>query len=231
MNASREEGMALLMAILCVLLLTALGAGLVLNVSSETMIAANYRDAIEGLYAADAAATRAVSDLLAVGDWSQVLSGGAPSGFTDGLPSGTRSVPGGPTIDLVQATNMANCGKAMSCSDADLDAIAPERPWGRNNPRWMLYAYGRLADMLPGGAVDSPYYVVAFAGDDPAENDDDPSRDGTDPLANGGSGIIAVRAESFGPRGSHKVVELSLARADPAGGRAVVRVLSWRELR
>ncbi len=78
--------------------------------------------------------------------------------------------------------------------------------------------------MLPAGVIASPYYVVMMVGDDPAENDNDPTRDG-DPNSPG-SGIVSVRAESFGPVGAHTVVELTVARGDTA-----VRTLSWRELR
>ena len=64
--------------------------------------------------------------------------------------------------------------------------------------------------------------------DDPAENDNDPARDGAvpcggavpvltgDPPApscNPGSGVLALRAEAFGPRGVHKVIEATIAHA------------------
>ena len=226
----REEGIALVIAILCVLVLMALGSGLLLAVSSETLVAANYRDAMEGAYAADAAAGLALADLLAAGDWNEVLAGVVRPTFVDGPPSGTRTTPGGPTIDLGQAVNRANCGRVSACTAADMDAVTTERPWGPNNPRWQPYVYGRLEDMLPAGTIVSPYYVLVFVADDPAENDNDPLRDGTDPLVNAGSGVLAVRAESFGPRGAHKVRELMLART-AAGGEVRVRVLSWREPR
>ena len=31
---------------------------------------------------------------------------------------------------------MMNCGKPSACSDADINALPWERPWGVNNPRW-----------------------------------------------------------------------------------------------
>jgi hypothetical protein len=112
-----------------------------------------------------------------------------------------------------------------------MDLVTAERPWGANNPRWRLYAYGNLRDLLPPGAIDSSYYVIVMVADDPAENDNDPLRDGADP-SNPGSGALAVRAEAFGPRGVHKMIEVTIARGHVAGpGPAGVHILSWRDVR
>ena len=146
------------------------------------------------------------------------------SSFVDGAPTGTRRLDDGSVLDLGQTLNRANCQKITPCSVTEMNAVTEDRPWGANNPRWRLFAFGRLRDMLPAGAIDSPYYVVAMVADDPGENDGDPTRDGVS--NNPGAGIFAVRAEAFGPIGAHKVVELTVAR----GGNAV-RTLSWRELR
>ncbi|MBI3490546.1 MAG: hypothetical protein HY047_01920 [Acidobacteria bacterium] len=130
----------------------------------------------------------------------------------------------GSVLDLAQTVNMANCHKVTPCSEAEMNAATDARPWGANNPRWTLFAYGRLRDLLPAGAIDSPFYVIVLVGDDPAENDSDPTKDGV--AGNPGAGVLALRAEAFGPGGTHKVVELTVARADGA-----IRALSWREIR
>src|SRR5262249_36902952 len=107
--------------------------------------------------------------------------------------------------------------KRGACTDAELDAVTSDRPWGMNNPRWRLYAYGRLRDLLPGADLSVPWYVALMVADHP--------------LA---SGAIAVRAEAFGPRNAHDVVELTAARGggdtDYKGG-TTVRTHSWREVR
>src|SRR5204863_4532134 len=111
-----------------------------------------------------------------------------------------------------------------------------ERPWGPNNPRWQLFAYAKLNDMTPTGTINSPFYVTVMVGDDPSENDNDPLHDGTP--ANPGAGVLALRAEAWGPRGSRKAIELTVARAGaslgdgspPVPGQGL-RVLSWREIR
>ena len=83
-----------------------------------------------------------------------------------------------------------------------------------NNPRWQPYAYGNLQDMLPStDTINSPYFVVLMVADDPSENDNDSTKDGAS-QTNPGSGVLALRAEAFGPRGAHKVIEVTIARTD-----------------
>jgi hypothetical protein len=204
----------MIVAMMALLLMSALGIALVLTTSSETMIAGNFSNSSEALYAADAAVERSMEDILTVPDWNRLLDGSTQSAFVDGPPSGTRTLPDGSTIDLTQAINMANCQKVTTCSAADMNAVTSERPWGVNNPRWQLYSYAKLQDLLPAtDTINSPYYVMVMVADDPSDNDGDPTKDGAD-ATNPGSGVVAMRAEAFGPRGTHKVIELTLARTD-----------------
>jgi hypothetical protein len=211
-----DRGSALIVALLSLLLLTGLGLALVLTTTSETLISSNHRDGQEALHAADAVAERVMQDLLTVPDWNDILGGGTTSSFVDGPPSGTRTLPDGSTVDLTQVANVATCGHTASCNDAETDAMTFDRPWGANNPRWQLYAYGRLSDLLTTNTIDSPLYVVVMVGDDPSENDDDPSHDGNSGT-NPGTGVLSLRAEAFGPRGVHRVVEVTVARTQDPG--------------
>jgi hypothetical protein len=204
------------------------------------VIAGNFRTAHEATYAADAAIERSLADLRAESDWTPVLAGAMQSEFVDGLPSGRRTLVDGSTIDLDQITNLANCQKPTRCSAVEVEATTTERPWGANNPRWMLYAYGPLANLLDAPpTVRSAFYVVAFVGDDPSENDGDPTRDGVSTVGhpNPGEGIAVIRAEAFGPRNAHKVIEATVARhvlPPSAPGEQTsteLRVLSWIEVR
>jgi Tfp pilus assembly protein PilX len=219
MDIRREDGIALIVALMATLLMTALGVALILTTSTETMITANYRNGQEALYAADAALERAMDDILTVPDWNNLLNGSTQSAFIDGSPSGTRTMPDGTQIDLSQLVNLSNCGKTTSCSASDLTAnLTGDRPWGANNPVWQLYAYNRLDAMVPSGTINSQYYVVVLVADDPSDNDDDPLHDGLAP-ANGqpsnlGLGVVSLRAEAFGPRGAHKVIQMTVARTD-----------------
>jgi hypothetical protein len=212
---AREDGVALLLAIMTVLLMSAIGTALILASSSETMIAAHFRDNLEARYAASVMLARGVDDLAAVDDWTSVSGGVLQSTWVDGVPAGARTLPDGSTIDLVQIRNLANCQKAVACAADDLAAVTDDRPWGVNNPRWTPYAYGPLRDMLRRGAIDSPYYVVLFVGNGPA------------------AALLALRAEAFGPRGAHAIVEATADKTDynDETGQAVVRILSWREVR
>ena len=177
MDARGERGIATLVAVMAMLLISALGATLVLTTSIETTIASNFRDRVEGLYAADAVIERSMADLLTAADWNLLLAGTVHSTLVDGPPSGTRTLLDGSRLDLTAIVNMANCRKVVDCSVAAMDASSNERPWGSNNPRWTLYAYGSLRDLLP--TINSPYYVLVMVSDDPAENDGNPLQDGT----------------------------------------------------
>jgi hypothetical protein len=201
-----QRGVALVVALMSLILLTILGLALVLTTSTETMIASNFSAGQEALYAADSAVELAVQDLLTVSDWNTLLAGTTVSAFIDGPPSGDRTLPGGNTLNLMHLLNTTNCGKKAACSAADMDAVTAERPWRANNPRWQMYAYGGINDMIPTRTINSLFYVVVMVADDPAETDDDPTKDA--------NGVIAMRAEAFGPGNSHKLIMVTLARTD-----------------
>jgi Tfp pilus assembly protein PilX len=209
----RERGSALIVALMAMLLMSALGLALMMTTTSETMIVHNYTNSQEALYAADAAIERTMQDVLTVPDWNNMLAGTQRSAFVDGAPSGNRTLANGWLVNLGEATNMANCGKTTTCSDVDMNATTEERPWGANNPRWQLFAYGRVNDFLSTGTLNSPFYVIVWVADDPSENDNDPTKDGN-VATNPGTGVVTMRAEAFGPSGAHKVVEVTLNRTD-----------------
>ncbi len=71
--------MMLVAALMVMLLVSALGAALILVTSSETTIAANFRNSLGALYAADAAAEQALAEVAAVADWDQLLNGSVRS--------------------------------------------------------------------------------------------------------------------------------------------------------
>lgn len=234
-----ERGAAMVLAVMAMLLLAALGAVLTLTTTTETIIAAGFRTQEAARYAAEAGAERALADLAAAGDWGAFIDGSARSTFVDGLPGGARTLVDGSSLDLGAQVNLANCQAAAGCSTAEMNAVTADRPWGLNNPRWQLLAYGALDAVAPEATLNSPHYVVVLVGDDPSETDNDPTRDGSDP-ANPGSGIIAIRAMAFGSRGAVRAIELTVSRP-PAGSQSGdynervrqtgLRILSWREVR
>src|SRR5262249_61786066 len=109
MRLSGEQGIAVIVAVMATTLMVTLGGALILLSPSEPAIAANFRAAHEATYAADAAIERALADLRNQADWTPVLAGSVQSSLVDGLPSGTRTLPDGSTIDLDGLTNLANC--------------------------------------------------------------------------------------------------------------------------
>lgn len=212
-----ERGVALVVSLFTLLLLTALGMALMMTTMTETKISANYRDGSEAMYAADAGVERVMQDILTVPDWNTILAGVTTSAFIDGAAGGARVLPDGSPLNLTEATNVINCGKTAACSDADLNATTDERPWGANNPRWQLYAYGPMNEMIETGTIDSRMYVVVWVADDPAENDDNPARDGDPPVSgseNPGRGVLAMLAHAYGPGGVRRVVEVTIALTD-----------------
>jgi hypothetical protein len=212
--ARRDRGVALLITIMALLLLSALGAALTLTSASETIISAHFRDALESRYAADAVLGRALDETAAMPDWTTVIDGTRQSSWVDGPPSGPRTLSDGTTIDLGQTANLAGCQKSTPCSAADLVAVTADRPWGANNPRWTAFAYGPLQSLLPSGAIDAPQYVIVLAANGPAP------------------GLLALRAEAFGPRGAHAVIEVTAGRDyNEDSTQSPVNVLSWREVR
>ena len=210
-----ERGAALIIALMVMMLFTALGLSLVMTTTTETTIAGNYRNGQEALYAADAVLERALDDLLTVPDWNTMLSGATQSGFIDPNADGSpvHTLPDGSQINMNEVINVANCGHTAVCSATELNAVTADRPWGANNPRWQVYAYGPANNMLPTATINSQFYVVLLVADDPSENDNDPTKDGIS-TTNPGTGVLALRAEAFGPSNTHKVVMVTVAKTD-----------------
>jgi hypothetical protein len=202
---ANERGVALIVALMSMLLLTALGVGLIMTTTTETMISNNFRDSGEAMYAADAGIERVMQDLLTVPDWNRILAGQVQSAFVDGAPMGPRTLPDGTTIDLGIATNMLNCNKT-ACSEADMNAWSAERPWGTKNPRWQLFAYAPLQEIIETGTVLSSMYVAVWVGDDPGDADAIPTNDD--------NGVLMMRAHAFGPGGATSSIEVTLGRTD-----------------
>ena len=238
-RAGAERGVAITMAVMACLLISAIGAVLLLLSSSEGIIAAQFRGSVEVEYAAEAMMARAIDLVAGLEDWAGPIAGSTRSALVDGTPSGLRLLRDGSTLDLDQAVNLANCQKTTACSASDLAAVTADRPWGVNNPVWRLYAYGPLGDVFAdANALDPGYYVMVLVADDPtgshrvrADGQAAPTREG-----------IALRADAFGPRGTHAVIEVFASRDltdtpnnekdyNPGTGPLSMKILSWCEVR
>jgi len=215
-----ERGVALILVLLVMMTLSALSMSLAVMVSTESRVAANYRDGIEVSYGAAAALERVLPDLAAAADLNGVLAGVIVSSFIDG-PAGLRRLPDSTFTDLRALTSMVNCGRPV-CRAVDLDEVRDDRPWGRNNPRWQLYAYGPSTVF---GTEGVGMYMVIWVADDPSETDMDPFTDGGGP-ENPGRGRLSITAHAYGQAGTRRIIEATVAK-DERG----MRVLSWREAR
>lgn len=213
-----ECGLALIVTLLAMLLLSAVGAALVLTASADALIAEHAGASADAAYAAEAAMERTLAELRVVPDFTAVLGGAIGSAFTDGPASGARTVPGGGTVDLDEVVHHANCARASACSDAEMDAVTADRPWGSRNPRWRLFSYGPLDNDAASGWSGFPVYVVVLVADDPLDADGAPDQDGlpAGAGANAGAGMLLVRADAFGRRDAHRIVEVTLVRHDLA---------------
>jgi hypothetical protein len=216
--AGDERGVALLAVMAAASLLLALGLSLALTTTVEVGIASNQRDGVQALHAADAAVERAMADLAAA-DWDAVLTGAVTSTFFDG--GGRVTLPDGSALDVREETNRL---------------IAAPRPWGRNNPRWTVFASGSLAELLPDAAVAARAYLVVWVADDPWENDAQPLRDGGPPAVedaanrtNPGRGALWLHARAYGVSGMRRMVEVVVER-DARWPAAQLRVRVWREV-
>jgi hypothetical protein len=250
MRHDEQRGVALVITLVALALLSAIGVGLVLATSTDVLIAANAGAAGEALYAADALFDRTLAELRTVADLTPVLNGSLSSAFVDGAPSGQRTLADGSILSLDSILNLAKCQKPSSCTETEMNASLRNRPWGVRNPRWRLFAYGALRPPAGSTGSDLPVYVVSMVADDPRETDGDPWRDGgpTGSVVNPGAGIALVRAEAFGRRNAHRIVQGLVIRRDRAAfarwdvldpdtrGPAppdfpVLQVLAWEEIR
>jgi len=215
------RGSALVIVLLAMWLLSALAAAMLTIAAADTMAAANQRDARVALYAAESAIERAADEVVRLPDWVEVLSGVVRSTRVDGAPSGSRRMPDGRVIQLEQVPNLANCGSVNPCTVAALAATTTDRPWGANNPRWRLFAYGPT----PGASPLSTAYSIVMVADDPMESDGNPDRDA--PPGSPGADVILLRAEACGPAGSRRVIEAAVARVVAPNGAVAPRFISW----
>ena len=221
-----ERGIALIATLVVMVIVAAIGLGLVVTASLEPMAAANIEAAWDAAFAAEAGIAIAAHELAGLSDWDLALASGAGSSI---LESSGPSVelPDGSLRSLDELTNLAMCGHAGPCSAAEATAFTVVHPWGPNNPRWRVYGHGRLDRLLPGNAAGLPVSVVVWVGDDPAEIDGDPLHD-TLPGPGGawqlGACVLALRAEAFAGRGGHRALVATITRPGPdcaAGARLV----------
>jgi hypothetical protein len=136
-----DRGLAILVAVFTMVIVSALGAAVVLTTATESLIGAGFRAAQQSVYTAEAAGEWMVGELGApAADWPLIAGGAVRSGFADGPPNGTRTLSDGTVVDLGSVA-AAHAG-------------------------WHIYANGRLDDLLPVAARGTGFYVVILTSPD-----------------------------------------------------------------
>src|SRR6185503_2559240 len=204
----REEGSALLMALLAAALLAGLGLALAGLGSVETVIASNHRAAGQLVLAADAGVEAVLGELPPVSDWTDVLSGLVTSQLAvHAVPPGG---PGEPPLTLTQLT------MAIQTEFGRLGS------WGSNTPQWRMFGHGWLRELVPAAAPDGDEFIATFVADDVGESDANPMADSNNRIQ------IAARASDS--RGAHRTLLVTVEKTLGTSGIPGVRVLSWKEL-
>jgi hypothetical protein len=144
-HADQTRGVALIVAMMAVFLIASLGASLAILTNTELRIVANYADAIEMRYAAEAALESVIQDLGASADWDGLLASAAFSALSDGVPGGQRTLVDGTAIDLDNLTT----------------ELLVERPTCR------LFAFAPVQRLQPGENIGVDAYLVVWIADDP----------------------------------------------------------------
>jgi len=211
-----ERGTALLLAVVLVMLLTAVGSAAILASHAETLIAANFRQSREALYVAEGATARMMKDLTDLTDWSAALSGVATSTFIDGPADVEKNLPGGGRVVLC-------CGPASLTAGVQFRRTGGG-DWGLDTPQWKLYGWGPASAWRTGDQIQSVFYTVVWVSDDAADGDGDPSADS--------NGTVVLYGLAIGPAGARRAVRAEVQRALGAEGQLLgVRLRSWRESR
>jgi Tfp pilus assembly protein PilX len=226
-----ERGTAIIVAMLLVVLLSAIGLGLALTCGIEPTVAANFDASWAAIAAAESAVTLAAHDLAGTPDWSAALAGGWRSPLL--APAAPQDVVAGtvPPTGVATLTHLATCQRPTACSTADVVDVTTDRPWGHNNPVWQVVGRIRAG---PGLTLDTsvPFETVVWVGDDPGESDGNPAQDAA-PDASGslrpapGANRVLVRAEAFGPRAAHAAVEVLVSRSGREGPVRLQRRKVW----
>ena len=209
---ARAEGIALVMTLMASVVLLAVTGVLVPLASTEVMIAANQRRAVEGLYAAEAALEWTVGELAPSPVWRAVLAGGARS----------RMWVGTPELRLADGSRIPLDGQTAALRR---DGAGPGGA-GRGLA-WSLFAHAPLAGLVPIPAGYGEWHVAVWLAPEPGA---------LEPGTVDAGGMVAVHAAAFDPGRGHRAVQADLVRVAPplpAEGAPTeyVQLLSWRIVR
>ena len=206
-----ERGVALLMALVTAALVTAVATTMVMSSSTDLLITGSNRAAAETMYAAEAAAHRAIGELAWIADWGTVLApppANVVASFDDGLS----------TVKTADGRVLSIAGLATMRQEMSERTYGPGA-FGGDSPVWRLFGHAEVRALLPPGVASPPGYVLIWVADDGGDGDADPAVDA--------NGQLLVYVDAYGVSGAHRSVELAVARVTPG----TIRVLSWKDPR
>ena len=199
--------MTLVIALISLVLLSALGTSLTVVMNTELRAAANYAASREAIYAADGALQIAARELLAVGDWNALLSSGALSALSTVRQAAYRPLGDGSTVDLAQATQSrkrrtAPVGREQS--RVAVVCVRMARVRRRTSSRGLATIRARTTEIRRSTA--------------------------------GARRTRAPASSRFAPKrsasgGAHKVLEATVRREIDEAADPIVAMLSWQEIR
>lgn len=201
-RVSEVDGFGLVVAMLVLVALYGLGAAIVPLATTETLIAANHRRAVQMLYAAEAGAERALDELRDVSDWSLVLAGRRVSSLPP--THAELRLADGRRLDL-KAPNVAPAMDAGGRTDD-------------NASRWRLFLDASF-DELVDRDVTGVLRVAVWVADDPSDGDGDPTLDS--------NRTLVVHAACFGPGLAQRAVRVTARRRAAEW----VEAVSWATMR
>jgi hypothetical protein len=195
--------MALIATLFATMLLACLGTSLVLLGSTATTLSARDAQASAAESAAESALTLAMSELAERTDWSGILTGSGPDVCAEpGRFVDASLFPRAPWDgSLIDLHSLT--AALQAASDGDV-------PSGAAGPVWRLFDYGPISTLIPSEPRRHPFYVAVWTAD-------------------GGAGVVLLRAVALGTAEGRASLEASAGRAEGTGAmvRLAVRTIRW----
>ena len=130
----------------------------------EVGIAANHRDAVQTLHAADAALECAIAELGTVPMWDAVLGGGVTSWFHDGAGA-VAPARMARRLDVAVETGLLRCGAPPCLATPTWTSRRPRGPGAATTRGGPCSRQGRWLSLLRDAApAAAPGYLVVWVG-------------------------------------------------------------------
>jgi Tfp pilus assembly protein PilX len=123
-----EQGIALVIAVMSMMLMAALGSALVLTTMTEAGVASNYASGVEAFYAAEAEVERTLADLPGTADWQSLIGLRADRATTPRVRvvvTVAAAANDGQIVIRAQAYGPRNVDRTVEATVAHTDEVGP----------------------------------------------------------------------------------------------------------